>query len=130
MVCVYFVSYVPALLMLRIPAFEQQNAKLVLFLVLVVQLSDVLQYVWGKSIGTRPIAPSISPNKTWEGCVGGIVCATAIGAAIWWATPFGPVVSSDQRNRLQNTSAGVIHPRVCRGRPFNWCATAVRSARV
>jgi phosphatidate cytidylyltransferase len=58
--------------------------------VLVVQLSDVLQYVWGKTIGKRRIAPSISPNKTWEGLVGGIVCATAIGTAIWWATPFAP----------------------------------------
>jgi phosphatidate cytidylyltransferase len=90
MVCVYFVSYVPALLMLRIPAYEHQNAKLMFFLVLIVQLSDVLQYVWGKSIGKRRIAPSISPNKTWEGLAGGIVCATAIGTAIWWATPFAP----------------------------------------
>jgi len=90
MICVYFVSYVPALLMIRIPGYEHQNAKLMFFLVLVVQLSDVLQYVWGKSIGRRPIAPSISPNKTWEGLVGGIVCATAIGTAIWWATPFAP----------------------------------------
>lgn len=89
MICVYFVSYVPGLLMLRIPGYEGQNAKLMFFLVLVVQLSDVLQYVWGKSIGKRRIAPSISPNKTWEGLVGGIVSATAIGTAIWWATPFG-----------------------------------------
>ena len=67
MICVYFVSYVPALLMLRIPDYEHQNAKLMFFLVLVVQMSDVLQYVWGKSVGKRPIAPAISPNKTWEG---------------------------------------------------------------
>ena len=91
MICVYFVSYTPALLMLRIPAYEHQNAKLMFFLVLVVQLSDVLQYVWGKSIGKHPVAPSISPNKTWEGLAGGVACATAIGAGIWWATPFTPV---------------------------------------
>ena len=90
MICVYFVSYVPALLMLRIPAYEHQNAGLIFFLVLVVQLSDVLQYVWGKSVGRRPIAPSISPNKTWEGFVGGILSATVVGTAIWWATPFRP----------------------------------------
>ena len=75
MICVYFVSYVPALLMLRIPGYEHQNAKLMFFLVLVVQLSDVLQYVWGKSIGRRRIAPSISPNKTWEGLIGGVLSA-------------------------------------------------------
>ena len=91
MICVYFVSYVPALLMLRIPGYEQQNAALIFFLVLVVQLSDVLQYVWGKAFGHRRIAPSISPNKTWEGFIGGILSATAIGTGIWWATPFGPL---------------------------------------
>lgn len=83
-ICVYFVSYTPAVLMIG-------DAKLMFFLVLVVQLSDVLQYVWGKSIGRHPIASSISPNKTWEGMVGGVVCATAIGAGLWWATPFTPV---------------------------------------
>ncbi len=90
MICVYFVSYAPALLLLRIPGYENQNGKLMFFLVLVVQLSDVLQYVWGTSVGKRCVAPSISPNKTWEGLAGGAVCATAIGAGIWWATPFSP----------------------------------------
>jgi phosphatidate cytidylyltransferase len=90
LICVYFVSYAPALQMLRIPGYEQQNAKLMVFLVVVVQLSDVLQYIWGKSVGKRRIALSLSPNKTWAGCIGGTLSATAIGAAIWWATPFGP----------------------------------------
>jgi len=90
MVCVYFVSYVPALLMLSIPGYENRNAALVFFLVLVVQLSDVLQYVWGKCVGKRVVAPAISPHKTWEGLVGGVLSATAVGAGLWWATPFGP----------------------------------------
>jgi phosphatidate cytidylyltransferase len=89
-VCVYFISYVPALQMLRIPTHDPQNAKLMFFLVLVVQLSDVLQYLWGKSLGRKRIAPSISPNKTWAGFVGGVLSATAVGAAISWATPFRP----------------------------------------
>lgn len=90
MVCVYCVSHAPGLLMLRIPGYEGQNAKLLLFLVLVVQASDVLQYVWGKLFGRHRIAPRVSPNKTWEGFVGGIVCASLIGGALWWATPFRP----------------------------------------
>ena len=93
-ICVYFVSCVPALLTLRIPGFEGQNARLLFFLVFVVQLSDVLQYVWGKTIGRRPLAPSISPNKTWEGFVGGLTCATAAGTALWWATPFTPLAAA------------------------------------
>ena len=90
MICVYFLSHVPALLMLRIPGYENRNAKLMFFLVLIVQLSDVLQFVWGKSIGRRKVAPTISPNKTWEGLIGGVGSATLVGAALWWATPFSP----------------------------------------
>jgi phosphatidate cytidylyltransferase len=88
MVCVYCVSHVPALLMLNIPGYEGQNAKLLLFFVLVVQISDVLQYVWGKLFGRHKIAPVISPSKTVEGFIGGVLSASAIGAALWWATPF------------------------------------------
>jgi phosphatidate cytidylyltransferase len=90
MACVYCVSYVPAVLLLDVDGFEDQNAKLLLFLVVVVQLSDVLQYVWGKSLGRRRIAPAISPNKTWEGFLGGVACAVLLGAGLWWATPFNP----------------------------------------
>jgi phosphatidate cytidylyltransferase len=90
MVCVYCVSHVPALLMLQIPGYEGQNGKLLLFFVLVVQISDVLQYVWGKLLGRHKIAPDISPNKTVEGFVGGVLSATGIGTALWWATPFNP----------------------------------------
>ena len=88
MVCVYCISHVPALLMLQIPGYEGQNAKLLLFFVLVVQISDVLQYVWGKLFGRHKIAPVISPSKTVEGFIGGVLSATAIGSALWWATPF------------------------------------------
>lgn len=90
MICVYFVSYVPAVLTLRIRGYETQTPKLMFFLVLVVQLSDVLQYVWGKTLGRHRISPSISPNKTWEGFVGGIICASALGTGLWWVAPFSP----------------------------------------
>ena len=90
MVCVYCVSHAPALLMLDIPGYRT-NAKLLVFLVLVVQISDVLQYVFGKLFGKHPVAPVISPNKTWEGFGGGVLTASLVGTAIWWATPFTPV---------------------------------------
>jgi phosphatidate cytidylyltransferase len=90
MVCVYFASHAPALLTLEIPRYNGQNAKLLFFLVTVVQMSDVLQYVWGKSIGKRPVAPQVSPSKTVEGLVGGVLSATALGSALWWITPFTP----------------------------------------
>jgi phosphatidate cytidylyltransferase len=92
MVCVYCLSYGPALLMLQIPGYAP-GAKLLLYLVLVDQLSDVLQYVWGKLLGKHKIAPVVSPNKTWEGFIGGVATATLIGAALWWMTPFRPWVA-------------------------------------
>lgn len=90
MVCVYCVSYAPALLTLEIPGYEGENAKLLLFFVLVAQISDVLQFVWGKCVGRRKVSPTISPNKTWEGFLGGVASATLIGTGLWWATPFSP----------------------------------------
>jgi phosphatidate cytidylyltransferase len=90
LVCIYFVSYAPALLTLQIPGYEGENAKLLLFLVCVVQMSDVLQYVWGKLLGRTPIAPRVSPSKTVEGFAGGIASAVALGAGLWWITPFTP----------------------------------------
>lgn len=102
MVSVYAISHSAALLQLPV-AIEQGRevaegsppgsggavgAHLLLFLVLVVQGSDVFQYLWGKSIGRHPIAPTVSPNKTWEGFVGGVLTATALGAALSFLTPF------------------------------------------
>jgi phosphatidate cytidylyltransferase len=90
MVCVYCISHIPALLMLRIPGYEGRDALLALFLVLVTQASDVLQYVWGRMLGRHRIAPALSPSKTVEGFVGGILSATALGAALSFLTPFTP----------------------------------------
>jgi phosphatidate cytidylyltransferase len=94
MVCVYCLSYGPALLWLRIPGYEGENAKLLLFCIVVAQLSDFLQFVFGKLLGRHKIAPVISPNKTWEGFLGGVGSATAVGAALWWATPFPPAIAA------------------------------------
>ncbi len=91
MICAFCLSHAPALLILDIPGFAGRNAQLLLYLVLVDQMSDVLQYVWGKLAGKHKIATSVSPNKTWEGFLGGVATATLLGAALWWATPFTPL---------------------------------------
>lgn len=94
MISVFCISHVPALLTLEIPGYEGRDAFLVVFLILVVQSSDVLQYVWGKLLGKRKIAPELSPSKTVEGFVGGVASATALGAALWWMTPFSPLAAA------------------------------------
>jgi phosphatidate cytidylyltransferase len=88
MITVYCISYAPALLLLEIPGYAGQNALLMFYLLLIVQLSDVLQYVFGKLFGRHKLAPQVSPSKTVEGLVGGGLSATAIGGALWWITPF------------------------------------------
>ncbi len=88
MICVYCLSYAPAILSLQIPGFEGQQARLLFFFVLLVQLNDVLQFAWGKLLGRSVIAPAISPSRTWEGFLGGVASTSLIGAALWWATPF------------------------------------------
>jgi len=91
MVAVYCISHVPALLLLDIPGYQGQGALLLFYLLLIVQMSDVLQYVFGKLLGKTKIAPVVSPSKTVEGFVGGAAGAVAIGAAMWWITPFTPL---------------------------------------
>lgn len=88
MITVYCISYAPALLLLRIPGYENSNALLLLYLLLIVQLSDVLQYVFGKLFGRTKLAPVVSPSKTVEGLVGGGVATTLVGGALAWITPF------------------------------------------
>ena len=91
MVCIYCISHVPALLTLDIPGYRGRDPLLVIFLLIVVQSSDVLQYVWGKLVGRHQIAPALSPSKTVEGFVGGVACATLLGTALWRITPFSPL---------------------------------------
>ncbi|TBU75469.1 phosphatidate cytidylyltransferase [Phytopseudomonas daroniae] len=88
MIAVYCISTVPALLTLDIAGYEGRNLLLIAWLVIVVQISDVLQYVCGKLAGKRKIAPNLSPSKTVEGFFGGVALATLIGASLYWITPF------------------------------------------
>lgn len=91
MLTVFCISHVPALLTLEIPGYGGKEAFLVVFLILVVQASDVLQYVWGKLTGRTKIAPNLSPSKTVEGFIGGIASATLLGTSLYWVTPFSPM---------------------------------------
>jgi phosphatidate cytidylyltransferase len=88
MIAVYCVSSVPALLTINIVGGENRGLLLITWLILVVQLSDVLQYVCGKLFGRHKVAPLLSPSKTVEGLLGGITLAVLIGASLCWMTPF------------------------------------------
>ena len=90
MAFVFCLSHMAYLLRLRdAPGSSANGRTLLLFLVFVVEMSDVLQYVWGRTLGRHPIIPSVSPNKTWEGFIGGIASTAVLSLAIRFLTPFG-----------------------------------------
>ena len=81
---------------------EAGGAGLLLFLVLTTQANDILQFVWGRTLGRRPIVPSVSPKKTWEGFLGGVATSAALAALTgpwltimpWhWAAAAGAVIA-------------------------------------
>ncbi len=90
MACIYCISHAPMLLKLDLHLHDGglANLRLLFFLVTVVEMSDVLQYIWGKLWGKHPIAPQVSPNKTVEGFIGGVLSATALGTALSLLMPF------------------------------------------
>lgn len=49
------------------------GAGLVLYIVILTQCNDVAQFIWGKMLGKHKVIPRVSPNKTWEGLIGGII---------------------------------------------------------
>jgi phosphatidate cytidylyltransferase len=88
MICVYCLSFAPALLYLKIDKDQVgANYPLLFFFIFMVQMGDALQYIWSKLVGRHVIVATISPNRTWEGFAGGIASNTLVGAALWWAIP-------------------------------------------
>jgi phosphatidate cytidylyltransferase len=73
-----------------------------LFAILVTFAVDTGAYLVGHAVGSRPLAPSISPNKTWEGSAGGFISAVAaamvlglvfdLGVPVWQQAVIGAVV--------------------------------------
>jgi phosphatidate cytidylyltransferase len=53
-----------------------------IFIILVIVLGDSGAYFIGKYYGSKPLAPAISPKKTLEGLLGGLICA-GIGSIVW-----------------------------------------------
>jgi phosphatidate cytidylyltransferase len=94
LICVYCLSCAPALLTLNLPPLSENTpdtggkVTLLFFFLLIVQLSDALQYAWSQIPSRHVIAPTINPTKTWEGLLGGTASVALIGAVLYWATPF------------------------------------------
>lgn len=100
LICVYSLSYAPALLDMRLGTWDAEanrfvfwegsQAGLLFYFILIVQLSDVLQFIWDKIAGQHVIAPKINASKTWEGLIGGSITTAIIGTFVHLigVTPF------------------------------------------
>jgi phosphatidate cytidylyltransferase len=73
---------------------------MVLFLVFLTQFNDVAQYVWGKTLGRHKVVPTVSPKKTLEGLVGGVLTTVVLA----WL--LGPVLTP--LSALHSLSAGLL----------------------
>ncbi|MEM0650503.1 phosphatidate cytidylyltransferase [Klebsiella huaxiensis] len=83
---VFAVSHVAFLLILPADGL-QTGALLVLFLVGLTEFNDVAQYLWGKSLGRIKVTPTVSPNKTLAGLLGGV------GSTMLAALLLGPLMT-------------------------------------
>ena len=88
MLTVFGISHMAYLLSLpEIPGFAAGGRGLLLFVVFITEINDVMQFTWGKLFGRHKIVPKVSPNKTWEGFIGGVISTTIIGYFLAFLTP-------------------------------------------
>jgi phosphatidate cytidylyltransferase len=90
MAFVFGLSHLAFLAVMPAMAPHVSGRTLLLFVACVVEISDVCQYVWGKTMGRHKVMPSVSPNKTWEGLIGGVLSACLLSLSIRFLTPFTP----------------------------------------
>lgn len=83
MMMVFSLSHLAYLLVLDLKSGASAGGPgLVLYLVILTQLNDVAQFLWGKALGKRKIVPKVSPNKTWAGFLGGLTTTILMAGAL------------------------------------------------
>ncbi len=95
LICVYALSHAPALLNLELSTWnpdliggagweewDGKPAGLLFFFIVVVQVSDMLHFVWDRLFGNHIIAPTVNATKSWEGLIGAAMCTSVVGILI------------------------------------------------
>ena len=88
---VYMLSHIILLFSFEAPGFSVGGGGLIIYLIMLTSFNDVFQFTWGKMLGNRKILPSVSPNKTWEGFIGGILTTAVLAYLIRFLTPLSDV---------------------------------------
>ena len=65
--------------LVRLNEISLVGRKLVLFTLCLIWAGDILAYFVGKGLGRVPMAPALSPNKTWEGALGNLLASLLVG---------------------------------------------------
>ncbi len=68
-------------------AMRQFGVRFIVYLAVVISLTDVFALVFGLTLGKHKMAPTISPKKSWEGAIGGTLTATVVGFLILFLYP-------------------------------------------
>lgn len=85
---VFGISHLAYLLSLpELDGFNAGGRGLLMFLIFLTEINDVMQFVWGKLFGKHKIVPKVSPNKTWQGFIGGMLSTVVIGYLLRFLTP-------------------------------------------
>lgn len=95
MLTVFSLSHVAYLLMLPLAGNPVAGgAGLLLYLIFLTEINDISQYLWGKSWGRHHVLPTVSPKKTWEGLLGGMMTTVVLAVILApWLTPFNLIHS-------------------------------------
>ena len=92
MFTVFGVSHLAFLVSLPdIEGFDIGGRALLLFIVFITEMNDNFQFTWGKLLGKYKIIPKVSPNKTWEGLIGGVITTVIVGYFLRFLTPFSEI---------------------------------------
>lgn len=91
--CIYCLSYIPAIAGLELNSGTFESSSLLLYFIVVLFMSDVFQYIGGHWIKGKKVAPRLSPNKTWNAMIIGILLSGIIGFMLTPLTPFSPFAS-------------------------------------
>jgi phosphatidate cytidylyltransferase len=95
MLTVFSLSHIAYFISLpEIPGFEAGHQGIVYFLIFLTQINDIFQFISGKIFGKRKITPNISPNKTWEGFIGGLILTTIMGYHLSYLVPLTEIQST------------------------------------
>jgi phosphatidate cytidylyltransferase len=88
MLCVYGISHIPASLVLTQTQGNQHAAYLMLYLLLVTQAGETVQYAVSRRFGKRRLARNVTRHLTLEGIAAGALTSVAVGLALYWSVPF------------------------------------------